>query len=117
MRKGVVIDFFGPLRLWAQYSEGSQALQEWEIASGEYRIEGDGGSSEFTIYFDESRSTQGLPTRCDNCIQTAGFSISVRDVFDSDRVSFRLNDPDGVLPPPFPVFGSWTKFREDEIVE
>ena len=27
---------------------------------------------------------------------------------------FKLNDPDKRLPSPFPVFKSWTKFREDE---
>ena len=25
--------------------------------------------------------------------------------------------PNGILPPPFPVFGSWTRFPEDEIME
>ena len=28
-------------------------------------------------------------------------------------MSFRLNDPNGILPDPFPVFGSWTRFQED----
>ena len=36
------------------------------------------------------------------------------DVLRGDEIAFRLNDPQGVLPPPFPVFGTWTQFDEDE---
>ena len=115
-RKGVTLDFIGTVRIWAQYSEGRQAVQEWELVAEDYRIEKHGDNSEITIYLDQPRSRQELPTRCDNCIPTAGVSISIRNVLDSEKVSFRLNDPDGVLPPPFPVFGSWTRFAEDEIV-
>ena len=32
-RKSVVLDFFGPLSLWAQYAEGGHALNEWEIVA------------------------------------------------------------------------------------
>ena len=116
-RKGVVLSFLGQVRLWAQYSEGSRAVNEWEIAAEDYRIERDGDSSEVTIYLDGPKSAQELPTRCDNCIQTSGFSISIRDAFDSEKISFKLNDPNGILPPPFPVFESWTKFTEDEIIQ
>ena len=92
-------------------------MNEWEIFSNDYRIESHGDSSEITIQLDQPKSTQGFPSRCDDCIPTAGVSISVRDVFDRDRISFKVNDPNGILPPPFPVFGSWTRFREDEIME
>ena len=116
-RKGVILDFVGPISVWAQYAEGDRAVNEWEIASDSYRIEQRGGSSEITIYLDQPRSMQTLPDRCDDCIPTAGLSISVRDVFDRDRISFKLNDPNGSLPSPFPVFGSWTRFSEDEYME
>ena len=56
---------------------------------------------------------QTIPTQCDNCIATEGASLSIRDVFDSAKISLKLNDPDGVLPSPFPVFKSWTRFSED----
>ena len=115
-RKGVVLSFFGEIRLWAQYAEDGQAMNEWEIAASDYRIERAGGGPEHRLYFDGPRSAQELPARCDDCFQTSGLSISVRDLFDSGRISFRLNDPDRVLPPPFPVFESWTEFMEDEIV-
>ena len=116
-RKGVILDFFGPIGIWAQYAEGDLAVSEWEIAAENYRIERRGGSSEITIYLDQPGSERTLPTECDDCIPTEGVSISIRDVFDSDRTSFKLNDPSGVLPSPFPVFGSWTRFAEDEYME
>ena len=116
-RKGVIFDFFGPVSIWAQYAEGGRALNEWEMVSDDYRIERHGDSSEITIYLDQPRSMQTLPTKCDDCVPTAGVSISIRDVFDSAKISFKLNDPNGVLPPPFPVFRSWTRFIEDEIME
>ena len=113
-RKAVILDFFDGVRLWAQYSEGDHAINEWEIFAGDYRVEKVGNGSEIKIYFDEPSSTRTLPTQCENCIETSGISISVRDVFDSEKLSFKLNDPDESLPSPFPVFKSWTKFREDE---
>ena len=115
-RRSVVLSFFGRVSLWAQYSEDSRAVDEWEIVADDYRIEKHGDSSEITIHLEGPRATQELPTKCDDCIQTSGVSISIRDVFDRGKISFKLNDPDGVLPSPFPVFGSWTRFSEDEIV-
>ena len=38
-RKGVILDFFGPISIWAQYSEDRRAVNEWEIVSTDYRIE------------------------------------------------------------------------------
>ncbi len=116
-RKGVVLSFFGGISLWAQYSEGRQAINEWEISAKDYRVEKAGDDSEIKIYFNELSSAGILPTQCKNCIQTSGFSISIRDVFDSEKISFKLNNPDNSLPSPFPVFKSWTKFKEDEIFD
>ena len=113
-RKAVILDFFDGIRVWAQYSEDDHAINEWEIFAGDYRVEKAGSGSEIKIYFNEPSSTRTLPTQCENCIETSGVSISVRDVFDSEKISFKLNDPDESLPSPFPVFKSWTKFREDE---
>ena len=113
-RKGVILDFFDGVRLWAQYAEGDYAINEWEIFAADYRIEQAENGSEIKIYFTEPSSMRTLPNRCDDCIETSGMSISIRDVFDSEKISFKLNDPDKRLPSPFPVFKSWTKFREDE---
>ena len=113
-RKGVILDFFDGVRLWAQYAEGNYAINEWEIFVADYRIEKAENGSEIKIYFIEPSSERILPTRCENCIETSGISISIRDVFDSGKISFKLNDPNNSLPSPFPVFKSWTKFREDE---
>ena len=70
--------------------------------------------SEHRIYFEAPRSTQILPTPCDNCIGTSGVSISIRNLFDSEKIQFKLNIDNDDLPRPFPVFESWTKFKEDE---
>ena len=113
-RRGVILDFFNGVSLWAQYAEGNYAINEWEIRADDYRVERASDGSEIKIYFIEPSSTRTLPNRCENCIDTAGISISIRDVFDSKRIAFKLNDPDNSLPSPFPVFQSWTRFREDE---
>ena len=116
-RKAVVLDFHGGVQLWAQYSRDNRAVNEWEIAADDYRVEGSRGGSEVTIYFNDPRSAQQFPDRCEDCIPSSGFSISIRNVFDSEKISFKLSDPGNTLPPPFPVFESWTKFREDEIFD
>ena len=116
-RKGVILDFFNGVSLWAQYAEGNYAINEWEIRANDYLIERASDGSEIKIYFIEPSSMRILPTQCDDCIETAGISISIRDVFDSERIAFKLNDPNNSLPSPFPVFQSWTKFREDEYFE
>ena len=117
-RKAVILDFFGPaIQVWAQYAEGGHAIDEWEIFAGNYRVEWDSRSSEATIHFDSARFVQTFPDPCEDCVEVTGFSISIRNLFDPDRIAFRLNDPDNVLPRPFPVFESWTHFNEDEIFD
>ena len=113
-RKAVILDFFDGIRLWAQYAEGDYAINEWEIFAADYRVEKAGDDSEFKIYFIEPSSERILPTQCQDCIETSGVSISIREIFDKDKIRFKLGDPDKSLPSPFPVFESWTKFREDE---
>ena len=111
-RKGVILNFFDGVSLWAQYAEGMYALNEWEILADDYRIEKAG--SEYRIYFEAPRSLQILPTQCDNCIETTGISISIQNPFDSEKIRFRLNINNDNFPRPFPIFESWTKFNEDE---
>ena len=114
-RKAVVLDFFDGVTLRAQYAEDGYAVSEWQISSNDYRIESRGGDSgEVTISFVAPTSRQQFPEACEDCIETSGVSISIRNVFDADRIRFRVNDPNGNLPSPFPVFGSWTRFEEDE---
>ena len=111
-RKGIILDFFNGIELWAQYAEGTTALNEWSILAADYRIVKSG--SEYRIHFEMPRSAQILPTQCDNCIETSGISISIRDLFDSKKMKFKLNIDNNNFPRPFPVFESWTKFSEDE---
>lgn len=111
-RKAVILDFFAGIRLWMQYAEGDTALNEWVIISEDYRIEK--SDSEYSLYFQSPRSEQILPTQCHNCIETSGISISIRNVFDSEKIRFKLNIDNDDFPRPFPVFESWTEFTEDE---
>lgn len=113
-RRGVILDFFDGLTVWAQYAEGDTAITEWEIVSDDYRIESRGDLSEVTLYLIEPTSRQALPTECEDCISSAGISLSIRNVLEEGNLSFKLNDPDEVLPQPFPVFTCWTTFTEDE---
>ena len=116
-RRGVIIDFFDGVEVWAQYAEGDFAVDEWRIYASDYRIEKSGDLSDITIYLENPRSERILTEPCEDCIPMEGFSISIRDALDEDGIRFRLNDPDGVLPSPFPVFTSWTRFDEDEYFE
>ncbi len=113
-RRGVIVDFTSGLSLWAQYAEDGHAVNEWEISAEDYRVQGAADGSEITVQFLDPASRQQFPEECEGCIETTGVSVSIRDAFDEGRIRFRINDPDAVLPLPFPVFGSWTEFREDE---
>ena len=116
-RKGVIVDFTGGVGIWAQYAEGGYAVDEWEILADWYRIEKHGDASRITVHFVGPRSVQQFPSACEDCIPTEGVSVSIRNVFDEESIQFRINDPGGALPSPFPVFDSWTSFREDEYID
>ena len=112
-RKAVILDFFEGITIWAQYAEGNRAVSEWEVSARDYRIE-QNGTSVVTIHLEEPVSSRLFPEECADCIPTSRLSISIRSVFDPERISFKLNDPGNDLPSPFPVFKSWTRFQEDE---
>ncbi len=116
-RKAVILDFFSGIELWAQYAEGNHALVEWQIRADLYRVEGEPDGSEVTLYFVDPKGSQILPTECATCVGSKNVSISVMNVFDPERIAFKVNDPYGVLQSPFPVFNSWKRFGEDEIFD
>ena len=116
-RSGVILDFHNGLRIWAQYSESGHAVNEWEITADGYRIEWTGDASEIVLFPEGVASMRQFPDSCSDCIPTSGVSISIRHIFDSDDIAFRINDPNDILPSPFPVFNSWTRFNEDEYFE
>ncbi len=116
-RKSVIIDFFEDIEgniisMWSQYAEGDYVLKEWEIFAKDYRVEK--GGSEYRLYFEDPHSHQNLPSICENCIETKGVSISIRNLYNKDKIEFKINDQNSSLPTPFPVFKSWTDFSEDE---
>ena len=114
-RKGVILDFHDGIRVWAQYAEDGYAIEEWEIRADSYRVESTADGPGIVLILEGVTSERQFPDRCSDCIPAAGVSVSVRDVLDSDRIAFRIDDPNNVLPSPFPVFDSWTRFSEDEI--
>ena len=118
-RKAVIVDFSGENRVsvWAQFAADDRAIHEWEIVSEDFQLTGNADGSEVTVVLDQARSERLLPFACRDCIDATGVSIGIRDVFDPDRIAFRIADPEGVLPLPFPVFESWTDFEEDEYFE
>ena len=100
----------------------SMPTENTRSTSGRYPLPNTASSSpprarKFRLVFAAPTSRRTLTTPCDDCIPVLGISISIRDVFDEERIRFRVNDPDGALPSPFPVFTSWTRFREDEIFD
>lgn len=116
-RKGVILDFHDGFSMWAQHARDEHAVHEWEITADDYHLEWTGDVSEIVLFPAAVMSVQQFPDHCSDCIPTSGVSIAIRNVFDSDEIAFRINDPNNVLPLPFPVFNSWTRFREDEYVE
>ena len=62
--------------------------------------------------FDKLRANERSKTRRK---RKALVSVSARNALDGE-IAFRINDPHSVLPRPFPVFGSRTRFVEDEYI-
>jgi len=114
-RKGVILDFHDGISIWAQYAEDGYAIDEWEIRADSYRVESTADGSGIVLIPEDVTSERELPDRCSDCIPSTGVSVSVTDVLDSDKIAFRIDDPGNVLPSPFPVFTTWTRFSEDEI--
>ena len=117
-RKAVIIDFTNyedsKMQLWAQYAEGGEALNEWEISDDEVFVYKN--NTYYELSFVDPETHQILPEKCNDCIITDGVSISIRNLYDNEMIEFRINDENNVLPRPFPVFSSWTRFNEDELV-
>ena len=117
-RRAVVLDFFDGVSMHAQFAQDDHAVYEWEISAGDYRIEWTGDASEIVLIPVRVTSVREFPRpSCSDCIAASGVSISIRNVFDPDDMAFRVNDPNDILPLPFPVFDSWTRFNEDEYVD
>ena len=102
--------------MWVQYAEGGRAVYEWDITAADYHIEWTGDASEIALLPAGAMSVQQFPDSCSDCIPTSNVSISIRNVFGSDEIAFRINGPNNVLPLPFLVFNSWTHFNQDEYV-
>lgn len=117
-RKAVIIDFSNhknsQMQLWGQYSEGGKAVNEWQASSEQILVYKN--DTYYQLTFFAAVTQQTYPEKCEDCIITNGVSIEVRNIYNDEKIEFRINDTDNVLPRPFPVFSSWTRFNEDERV-
>ena len=112
-RKALVIDFFDGASVWAQYAEDGHAVDEWEIAAQDTEVVYNTLTQEAVILLVNPRTQQQFPYECMDCLNTNFFSISVLNPFDAETIGFKINDPTGSLPSPFPMAERWTRFQED----
>ena len=112
-RKAIVLDFSDGIQLYAQYTEDKTALNEWEISAKEDHIEKAG--TVYRLHCKDPRVIQILPKQPDKQIQIRNLSISIRNLFDKQTIQFKLNPGANRFPLPFPVFESWTRFREPKV--
>ena len=112
-RKGIVIDFNGGLGLEARYAEGGETVDEWKVHGDYYWIEEAHGHPVYRFDFPDPTAQRLLPRGGDS-VDATGLTILVRDYFKKDQIQFALLDSVGHLPSPFPVFGQWTRFVEDD---
>ena len=68
-RKGVVLDFTGPVVRWAQYAEEGHAVSELEIRADDYRVSGGSGGLEVVDDLENPIFTQRFPSRCENYVK------------------------------------------------
>ncbi len=117
-RKGIELDFHSGLALRALYYRNGDLVDDWKVFHEYYWIEKAHGQPIYRFDFRNPTVQRTLPRECEDCIDTAGLIILVRDYGRKDKIQFSLADSladrDGRLPSPFPVFRSWTRFVEDD---
>ncbi|MDE2762251.1 MAG: hypothetical protein OXQ94_00265 [Gemmatimonadota bacterium] len=113
-RKGIELDFYDGLSLRALYYRNGDLVDDWKVFHDYYWIEKAHGLPIYRFDFRNPTVQRTLPRECEDCIDTSGLIILVRDYGKKDEIQFSLVDSAGHLPSPFPVFRSWTRFVEDD---
>ena len=118
-RKTIVIDFHGGvgLSVRAQRYDGGRAVDDWRVSQDFYWMEKAHGLPVYRFDMRNPTVERTLPKECDegeDCIDTTGLSVLVRDYHRKEEIQFAFWDSIGHLPAPFPVFTSWTRFVEDD---
>lgn len=114
-RKTVEIDFRGGgLAVRAQQLEGGQVVAEWSVSGPVYWIEKAVEQAIHKLHIRNGVVERTRPEECTDCIDVRGMSVLIRRYHLDDDMRFVLWDSIGHLPPPFPVFQSWTSFEEIE---
>lgn len=112
-RKTIVIDFNDGLSLRAQSTQGGNTVDDWRVWQDFYWMEKAHGEPVYRFEWLNPTVKRLLPEECDDCIDTSGLTVLVRDYFKKDEILFALWDSLGTVPSPLPVFESWTRFVED----
>jgi len=112
-RRSIVIDFNDGLSLRAQYTEGGTTVDDWRVWQDFYWMEKAHGEPVYRFDWRNPNVQRTLPKECEDCIDTSGLIVLVRDYFKKDEILFALWDSAGHMPSPFPVFEDWTRFVED----
>lgn len=112
-RKSIVVDFTDGLSLRAQYTEGGNTVDDWSVRQDFYWLEKAHGEPVYRFDWRNPIVRRLLPKECEDCIDTSGLTVLVRDYFKKDEILFALWDSAGQVPSPLPVFESWTRFVED----
>lgn len=113
-RKTVEIDFRGGLALRAQQLEEGQVVAEWSVSGPGYLIEKALDQAIHKLHIYDAVVERTSPEECTDCIDVRGLSVLIHRYHLDDDLRFVLWDSIGHLPPPFPVFESWTSFEEIE---
>ena len=115
VRKTIEIHFRGRgLAVRAQQLEGGQVVAEWSVSGPVYWIEKAVDEAIHKLHIGEAVVERTRPEECTDCIDVRGMSVLVHRYHLDDELRFALWDSIGHLPPPFPVFESWTSFEEIE---
>ena len=114
-RKTVEIRFRGGgLAVKAQQLEGGQVVAEWSVSGPGYWIEKAVDQAIHKLHISGAVVERTRPEGCTDCIDVRGMSVLIHRYHLDDDLKFALWDSIGHLPPPFPVFESWTSFEEIE---
>jgi len=112
-RKSIVIDFNHGLTMRGQYIKGGNIIDDWSVRQDVYWMEKAHGEPVYRFEWRSPTVRRLLPEECEDCIDTSGLTILVRDYHKRDGILFALWDSAGLVPSPLPVFDGWTRFAED----
>lgn len=117
-RTAVILDFHQGMRIQVQLSEERISVFECEFGTEAMQAEAGPSASGVTLLFAGTANIHDdISINCESRDRLEAVSVSIRNLFDRDRMRFRLNDPHQALPAQFLILGSWAEYPEDEVVD